>query len=45
MLTWAMVYATKLGVSFEYAIPYLVAMGCDVAIFYDITQAFNHCGV
>lgn len=42
MLTWAMVYlSVKRKIAWENAVPYFVAMGCDVAIFYYIAQAFH----
>jgi hypothetical protein len=43
MLTWALVVlATITGRQWETAVPYFVAMGCDVAIFYWIAQVFIH---
>lgn len=42
MLTWAMVYLSKAtGMEPDNYAPFIIAMGCDVAIFYFIASAFG----
>lgn len=43
MLTWAIAYLF-VRTDFDNGLHLVVAMGCDVAIFYHISKMFGHCG-